>query len=115
MARHGWKAWTVVGLLGTAGLVTGCSEQETRENARQVGQEVGNAARNVKEATREAAEGFQEGVGGSGVDPQNDGHIGDRKGGIDDGEGPFEQPARPGEDKTILNDGEGPLDGTKNR
>jgi hypothetical protein len=111
MARQGWKTWAAMGLIAATGLVAGCTEQEARSNARQVGEEVGEAARGVRDATRGTVEGFQEGVGGSGTDTD----IGDREGVIDDGEGPFEQPAKPGEKKTLLNDGEGPLDEANNR
>lgn len=112
MAAQGWKARVAMGLLGIAGLMAGCTERQDhqlREDAREVGKQVGDTARDVGDATREAVEGFKEGVGGSGTH-QDDGHIGDKKGVIDDGEGPFEQPAQPGEKKTLLNEGEGPLE-----
>jgi hypothetical protein len=113
MAAQGWKARVAMGLLGIAGLMAGCTERqdrEVREDAREVGRQVGDTARDVGDATREAVEGFKEGVGGSGTEQGDDAHIGDKKGVIDDGEGPFEQPTQPGEKKTLLNDGKGPLE-----
>ncbi|MBZ4374770.1 hypothetical protein [Corallococcus sp. AS-1-6] len=70
----------VLGVIGTVGFTTGCNEhqqQTVNENARQAGQEVGKAAKDVqhgasraaqivRESSREAAEGFRQGVGGSG-------------------------------------------------
>lgn len=112
MTARGWKARVVVGLLGTGALLVGCSErqdQELRRDAREVGRQMGDTARDVGDATREAVEGFKEGVGGSGT--ADEPRIGDKKGVIDDGEGPFEQTPRPGEEKSILDDGKGPLEG----
>jgi hypothetical protein len=118
MASHMWKAWMVTGLLGTAGLVAGCTEgqqQEVRESAREVGQEVGKAAEDVRDATREATEGFREGVGGSGDPKEGDADIGRKDGVINDGEGPFEQKRVPNREPTILDDGKGPLEEGGNR
>lgn len=70
----------VLGVIGTVGFAVGCNEhqqQTVNENARQAGQEVGEAARDVqhgahraaeslRESSREAANGFRQGVGGSG-------------------------------------------------
>ena len=118
MASHAWKALMAVGLLGTAGLVAGCTErqqEDVRESARDVGQEVGKAARDVENAARGAAEGFSEGVGGSGEPKDGDAEIGRKDGVINDGEGPFEQRRVPGREPTILEDGKGPLEEGENR
>ncbi|ATB33779.1 hypothetical protein [Melittangium boletus] len=93
-ARRSWKAGVALGLLGLAGLLAGCNERQNREvrqDARQAGRQVGEAARDVGDATREAVEGFKEGVGGS-------------------GQKEIEQPAKPGEKKTLRHDGQGPLE-----
>ncbi len=118
MASPVWKALMAVGLLGTAGLVAGCTErqqEDVRESARDVGQEVGKAARDVENAARGAAEGFSEGVGGSGEPKDGDAEIGRKDGVINDGEGPFEQKRVPGREPTILVDGMGPIEEGKNR
>jgi hypothetical protein len=118
MASPAWKAWVVVGLFGTAGLVAGCNERQqddVRDSAREVGQEVGKAARDVEDTARNAAEGFSEGVGGSGDVKDKDADIGRKEGVINDGEGPFEQRRVPGREPTILDDGKGPLEEGQNR
>jgi hypothetical protein len=118
MASHAWKALMAAGLLGTAGLVAGCTEREqedVRESAREVGQEVGEAARDVEDAARGATEGFREGMGGSGDAKDEDADIGRKDGVINDGEGPFEQRRVPSGKPTILDDGKGPLEEGENR
>ena len=118
MARPAWKALMAAGLLGTAGLVAGCTErqqQDVREGAREVGQEVGKTARDVEDAARGATEGFREGVGGSGKVKDGDAEVGRKDGVINDGEGPFEQRRVPGREPTILEDGKGPLEEGGNR
>lgn len=114
MKRHAWKALAFAGLIGTAAGVAGCNErqqQEVREDARDVGKEVGEAARKVEGTAREATEGFREGLGGSGTQQGEDADIGRKEGVINDGEGPFEQRDRkPGESPTLLDDGQGPLE-----
>ncbi len=118
MASHSWKAWMVVGLFGTAGLVAGCTErqqQEVQQEVREAGKEVGEAARDARDATREATEGFREGFGGSGHEPHGDADIGRKEGVINDGEGPFEQRRVPGKEPTLLDDGKGPLEEAPNR
>ena len=104
----------VLGMLGTVGAAAGCNErqqQTANENAHQVGQEVGEAARDVqhgarkaaesvRESSREAADGFREGVGGSGDTASEDQTADERSGdGPDIGRNPG-----------VLNDGEGPLE-----
>ncbi|MDY7227989.1 hypothetical protein [Hyalangium rubrum] len=118
MARHAWKALMTVGLLSTAGWVVGCDERQQaqlREDARDVGRETSEAVEDVKDATRNATEGFREGYGGSGQEPDGDADIGRKEGVINDGEGPFEQQRRPGEEPSILDDGKGPLEDGPNR
>lgn len=70
----------VLGVIGTVSFTTGCNErqqQSVNENARQAGQQVGEAAKDVqhgasraaeslRQSSHEAAQGFREGVGGSG-------------------------------------------------
>jgi hypothetical protein len=108
MARHGRKWLAMAGLCGALGLAAGCTERQeesVKQNARQVGQEVGAAAKDVEAGTREAAkkaegaardasEGFREGVGGSGNEKRDGVPIGDRPGVINDGEGPVEENER---------------------
>jgi hypothetical protein len=77
--RQGWKALTLTGLLGVAGLTVGCEERgrrTVRDEARKAGQAVDEAAQDARKAaedardtTHEAVEGFQEGLGGSGESP----------------------------------------------
>ncbi len=78
MKNTGWKWLTLVGVGTAVAAFTGCDEQSARENSRQVGREVGEAARDIQEGAREAAkgahgaaqeatQGFREGVGGSGA------------------------------------------------
>jgi hypothetical protein len=114
MALRGWKGLALVGLLGVA---AGCNERQdakVRENARQVGREVGEAAQDVKEAGKdaakeleqtghEAAEGLREGYGGSGQEhDQRDGvDIGRNPGVINDGEGPLENGRGPLEEGSL--------------
>ncbi|WP_211194081.1 hypothetical protein [Pyxidicoccus fallax] len=80
MARQGWQWLTVAGLCGVLGVAAGCTERQeeaVRQDARQVGKEVGEAAKDVeagarkaaeqtRDAAREASDGFREGTGGSG-------------------------------------------------
>ncbi len=119
MERHGRKWLAMAGLCGALGLAVGCTERQeesAKQNARQVGQEVGAAAKDVEAGAREAArkaegvtreaakdveagareasEGFQEGVGGSGEERRDGAPIGDRPGVINDGEGPLEENER---------------------
>ena len=118
MASPAWKALMAAGLLGTAGLVAGCTErqqEDVRDSARDVGQEVGKAARDVEDAARGATEGFREGVGGSGDVKDGDAEVGRKDGIINDGEGPFEQRRIPDGKPTILDDGTGPLEEGENR
>jgi hypothetical protein len=95
MTLQDWKGFVLAGLLGLTGLATGCSERDkasVREDARQAGQEIGEAAKDVEQAGKEAAEGIREGYGGSGTDKQiGDGKIGEKEGVINDGEGPLEK------------------------
>jgi hypothetical protein len=116
MTRMGWKGFVLAGLLGLTWLATGCSDRgksDVREGMREAGQEVGEAAKNVENTGKEAAEGFREGYGGSGTDKKiGDGKIGEHKGVINDGEGPFEQHDQHGEDNP-LKDGEGPLENNR--
>ena len=69
MAPQGWKRLALAGLLGALGLTVGCNDRRegtVRDEARQVGQEVDEAARELRETTQEAVQGFEEGVGGAG-------------------------------------------------
>jgi hypothetical protein len=118
MAGNMWKALIAVGVLGASGLVAGCNERQQkdlREDARQVGKEVGDAVQDVEDASREAAEGFREGLGGSGKESGGDADIGQREGVINDGEGPFEQRRQPDAPPTLLDDGRGPLEEGEHR
>ncbi len=111
MAKRILKGFVAAGLLGLTGLAVGCQdnrEADLREETREVGEDIDNAAdnaaRDVDQFGREVNEDLREGTGGSGdVDP----NIGDREGVINDGEGPFEQNEAEG---TFLEDGKGPLD-----
>lgn len=110
MALRGWKGLALVGLLGSLGVAAGCNERQegtVRENAREVGREVGEAteevqeagreaAKDMKETGREASEGLREGYGGSG--PENDA-ANRKRDGVDIGRNPG-----------VINDGEGPLE-----
>lgn len=113
MTRMGWKGFVLAGLLGVTGLAMGCSERtkaDVREEVREAGEGIGEAAKDVENAGKEAADGFRNGYGGSGTDKQiGDGKVGEREGVINDGEGPFEQRDARGEDNP-LKDGEGPLE-----
>jgi hypothetical protein len=100
-----------MGLLGTMSGLYGCSRQDARE----VGKETGEAVKDVKEATRDAAQGFREGFGGSGTESDKDADVGRKEGVINDGEGPFEQPRQPGEEPNILHEGKGPLEENESR
>jgi hypothetical protein len=54
----------MVGLLGALGLATACNDRKdgsVRDNARQVGKQVGNAVHDVGEKSREAVQGLREG------------------------------------------------------
>ena len=77
MKNTGWKWLTLVGLGTSIAAFTGCDEQSARDTSREVGREVGEAARDVQQgareaakgaqgAARDAAQGFREGVGGAG-------------------------------------------------
>jgi hypothetical protein len=93
--RHGWKKLVLAGLLGVLGMTVGCEnrrEGTVRDEARQAGQAVDEAAQEARETTNEAVEGFQEGMGGSGQ--RDDAVIGDEPGVINDGEGPLEENER---------------------
>ncbi|WP_375772338.1 hypothetical protein NR798_16110 [Archangium gephyra] len=78
--RYGWKALTLAGLLGAAGLTVGCEERgrrTVRDEARKAGQAVDEAAQDARKTAeearktaKEAEEGFQEGLGGSGETPR---------------------------------------------
>jgi type IV secretory pathway TrbL component len=108
MARQGRKWLALAGLCGALGVAGGCTERQegaAKRDARQVGQEVGEAAKEVEAGAREAArkaegaareagEGFREGVGGSGAEKRDGAPIGDRPGVINDGEGPLEENER---------------------
>ncbi|HEX8706118.1 MAG TPA: hypothetical protein VF815_45205 [Myxococcaceae bacterium] len=115
MAKHMLKGFVVAGLLGLTGLAVGCQdnrEADIREDTREVGQDLDNAADNaandVRDFGREANEDLREGTGGSGnVDP----NIGEREGVINDGEGLLEQNQADG---TFLEDGKGPVDDKAN-
>lgn len=64
MAGLRWKGLALVGLLGTLGLASGCKDRgdnSVRDDARQVGKQVGNAVHDVGEASREAVQGLKEG------------------------------------------------------
>lgn len=111
MAKHILKGVVVAGLLGLTGLAVGCQdnrEGELREDTREVGDDVGNAADNaandVRDFGRNANEDLREGTGGSG-----DVDVGENEGVLNDGEGPFEQNDQRGEDNP-LREGEGPLE-----
>jgi hypothetical protein len=70
MARQRAKSLALAGLLASLGPTVGCNDRHdrnVRDGAREVGQEVGKAARQVRETTHQAVEGFKEGVGGSGT------------------------------------------------
>lgn len=116
MARQGWKAFVVAGLLGLTGFATGCSDttkSEVNEELREAGHEVGKAAKDVEKAAKETADGLREGYGGSGTDKQiGDGKIGEHEGVINDGEGPFEQHGQTGKNNP-LKDGTGPLENNR--
>lgn len=125
MAKHAWKGFMMAGLLGVTGLAVGCTEREDaalREDTREVGQDIDNAADNaaqgVEDTARDVNNDLRDGTGGSGVvnDDLNDDdvNVGDREGVLNDGEGPFEQPNRPGEDN-MLEDGKGPIEDNQNR
>ncbi|MDY7231762.1 hypothetical protein [Hyalangium rubrum] len=124
MAKHAWKGFMMAGLLGLTGLAVGCTERENselREDTREMGQDIDNAADNaaqgVEDTARDVNNDLRDGTGGSGVNDDlndDDVNIGDREGVINDGEGPFEQPNRVGEDN-MLEDGKGPLEDNKNR
>ncbi len=103
--RQGLKCLALAGILGALGLTVGCEnrrEGTVRDEARQAGQAVDEAAREAREAAQEAREttneaekGFQEGLGGSGQErEQDDAVIGDEPGVINDGEGPIEENER---------------------
>jgi hypothetical protein len=113
MRRLSWKGFVLAGLLGMTGLATGCTERDkadVREELREAGQGIGEAAKDVENAGRDTADGVREGYGGSGTDKQiGDGKIGEQEGVINDGEGPFEQNGQRGEDNPIK-DSEGPLE-----
>ena len=101
MALRVRKGLALVALLGVA---AGCNERQegtVRENARQVGKELGKATEEVKETGREAAEGLREGYGGSGQE---------------NGKGPLEEgDLQPGNNPGVINDGEGPLEEREGR
>lgn len=98
MMRQGWKSLALAGLLGALGLTVGCEDRRegtVRDEARQAGQVVDEAAQETRETTNEAVEGFQEGLGGSGQEQEQDeAVIGDEPGVINDGEGPLEENER---------------------
>jgi len=111
MAKHMLKGFVVAGLLGVTGLAVGCQdnrEGQLREDTREVGQGIDNAADNaaqdVENFGREANEDLREGTGGAG---NTDLDVGDREGVINDGEGPLEQNEAEG---TFLEDGKGPIE-----
>ncbi len=105
MKRQLLKGFMLAGLLGTTGLIVGCTERqeaELQEDTQQVGEE-------VEEFGGEVNEEIREGTGGAGEVFDEDVDIGENEGVIDDGEGPFEQNEPYGEDN-VLQEGEAPLE-----
>ncbi|WP_163869346.1 hypothetical protein [Myxococcus eversor] len=110
MARTRWQWLTLVGLGTSLVAFTGCDDTKVRDNSREVGREVGNAAREVRDGTREAAkdmktaaeeasQGFKEGIGGSGAasdaaTPVPNHTEEDRERSVDDRDVPGEAPPR---------------------
>ncbi|WP_246137600.1 MULTISPECIES: hypothetical protein [Myxococcus] len=110
MARTRWKWLTLVGLGASLAAFTGCEDDEVRDNSRNVGREMGKAAREVRDGTREAAkdmktaaeeasQGFKEGVGGSGAPgdaatPVPNQSEEDRERSVEDRDVPGEAPPR---------------------
>ncbi|QSQ16062.1 hypothetical protein [Myxococcus landrumensis] len=73
MSRTHWTWLTVAGLGMALGAFTGCENGQSREAGRQVGKAAKDvregareAAEDVKSTSEQAAEGFKEGMGGSG-------------------------------------------------
>jgi|GEM_PF-3020824 len=110
MTRTRWQWLTLVGLGTSLAAFTGCDDAKVRDNSREVGREVGSAAREVRDGTREAAKdmktaaeeasrGFREGVGGSGSEgdaatPAPNEVDEDRERSVDDRDVPGEAPPR---------------------
>ncbi|WP_408890625.1 hypothetical protein VZQ01_00170 [Myxococcus faecalis] len=105
MARTRWKWLTLLGLGTSLVAFAGCEDGEVRENSRQMGREVGKAAKDVREGTREAAkdmktaaeeasQGFKEGMGGAGEAGEVEETPDARERSLEDHELPAETPAR---------------------
>jgi len=116
MAKHMLKGFVVAGMLGLTGLVVGCQdnqESRLREDTREMGQDIDNAADNAATAPRdfgrETNQDLREGTGGAG---NVDVDVGKNEGVLNDGEGPFEQNEAEG---TLLEDGKGPIENNTNK
>lgn len=128
MQTKNWK-YGVIAAIAAAGLTfTGCKEtargveadaekagQSMERGAERGTQAAESGAQDLGNATeREAneAEGTMRGTGGAGEAADDGPDIGNRKGVINDGEGPLERGAdgKIGDRKGVINDGEGPLE-----
>ena len=117
MQSKNWK-YGFMAAVAAAGLTfAGCRDtaRGVESDAKRAGESVESGAQRTGQATEREADkagNAMEGTGGAG-EAANDGpDIGNRKGVINDGEGPLERGAdgKIGDREGVINDGEGPLE-----